>query len=412
MGKEDLSHNQLLTRFLNYISYDTQAKISGKKSPSSSGQWLLAKFLQQELLQLGLEQVELSQYCTLTAYLPTNQKQPQPTIGFIAHLDTTTDLKGKNIQAEVIEQYRGGDIALGLGEAFISPVEYPFLQKLVGHTLIVSDGTTLLGADNKAGIAEIITALEQLRLSDQPRPNLRIAFIPDKNTGLGMQFFPLEQFHCDWAYTLTGGEVGVLEYENVYTALATINIIKPSSKTNDTKNNPLAIAYQFQQALLNNDNTKETEHQTSSFLLQSFQGDLANCKLDYLIQDSEPQTFLQCKNLLKDIANNLSQLHHLSPVIEVALQDSCQNISSIFEKVPQSISLADQAIKNCAITPIHKTTRHNPLEAWFAQHGVACPNLFAGCYNPHSYHELASLNIMQQAIEVILEICRLGINKQ
>ena len=214
---------QLLERFLTYVGFDTQSKPSVKHSPSSIGQLKLAEYLAQELRALGLSEVEINSHGILTALLPSNVKHA-PTIGLISHLDTSPDCSGKNVRPEVIENYRGGDIALGSGEEDISPVDFPFLHQFIGKTLIVTDGTTLLGADNKAGIAEIMTALFVLRQSEKPRCNLRIAFTPDEEIGLGMQFFPLDKFPCDWAYTIDGGEVGELEYENFNAASATVTI--------------------------------------------------------------------------------------------------------------------------------------------------------------------------------------------
>lgn len=412
MNKKPIWRNQLLARFLNYVNYDTQAKAGAKTSPSCQGQWLLARLLQQELIQLGLQQVELTSHCVLTAFLPTNQSTPQPTIGLISHLDTATELKGKRVKPEVIEQYRGGDIALGLGDVFISPVEFTFLQKLVGHTLIVADGTTLLGADNKAGIAEIITALDQLIQSNQARPNLRIAFTPDEEIGLGMKFFPIDSFKCDWAYTIDGGELGELEYENFNAASATIKIKGRNIHTGNAKNkliNALAIACQFQQALPENEVPEQTENREGFFHLQTFNGDIEHCELHYLIRDFDQNKFNQRKQLLNEIANSLTQKHQLPTAIEVNIKDNYQNMYQAIMKVPQSVDLADQAMKNCGITPNHKVIRGGTDGAWLAQNGIACPNIFTGGYNFHSRHELASLDMMQQTVNVLLEICRLAV---
>ena len=194
----------LLTRFLDYVAFDTQSKPNAKHSPSSQGQMKLAQRLQQELVALGLEEVEVSKNSVVTAFLPANDPSLNLTIGLMAHLDTSPQCSGKNVRPEVIENYRGGDIALGIGEEFISPVYYPFMQQLIGKTLIVTDGTTLLGADNKAGIAEIMTVLAILQREHLPHCNLRIAFTPDEEIGLGVHCFPLEKFQCDWAYTIVG----------------------------------------------------------------------------------------------------------------------------------------------------------------------------------------------------------------
>lgn len=253
---------KLLERFLHYTTYDTQSKSGAKISPSSAGQLKLAKHLQQELFALGLQDIDISKHSVVTAFLPSNVNPDSPTIGFIAHLDTATQCSGKNVQAEVIENYRGGDIALGVGEEFISPAHYQFLHQLIGKTLVVADGNTLLGADNKAGIAEIMTALAVLKEENLPHCNIRVAFTPDEEIGLGMQFFPVEKFPCDWAYTIDGGEVGELEYENFNAATAIVTIEGVNMHTGSAKDkmiNALTLACEFQQGFPAEETPEQTE---------------------------------------------------------------------------------------------------------------------------------------------------------
>ena len=274
---------QLLERFLTYVGFDTQSKPSVKHSPSSIGQLKLAEYLAQELRAFGLSEVEINSHGILTALLPSNVKHA-PTIGLISHLDTSPDCSGKNVRPEVIENYRGGDIALGSGEEDISPVDFPFLHQFIGKTLIVTDGTTLLGADNKAGIAEIMTALFILRQSEKPRCNLRIAFTPDEEIGLGMQFFPLDKFPCDWAYTIDGGEVGELEYENFNAASATVTIhgcnIHPGTAKNKMVN-ALTLACDFQQSFPRDETPETTDGKQGFYHLNSFSGNVE--KPNYII---------------------------------------------------------------------------------------------------------------------------------
>ena len=258
---EEQDNNKLLERFLTYVAFDTQSKSSAKHSPSSAGQMKLALHLQQELIELGLQDVNVTKHAVVTAYLPSNHPDLTQTIGFISHLDTSPQCSGKNVQPEVIENYRGGDIALGLGEEFISPVYYPFLHQLIGKTLIVTDGTTLLGADNKAGIAEIMTVLSVLQRKNIPHCNIRVAFTPDEEIGLGMHYFPLEDFPCDWAYTIDGGEVGELEYENFNAATAKITFKGRSIHPGYAKNklvNALTLACEFQQGFPKDDVPEKT----------------------------------------------------------------------------------------------------------------------------------------------------------
>ncbi|WP_439257844.1 peptidase T [Lonepinella sp. BR2271] len=406
-------HHDLLERFLNYVSFDTQAKIGAKYSPSSPGQLKLAKFLAQELQALGLQDIQLSEHGILTAYLPSNVTNA-PTIGLLAHLDTSPDCSGKNVKPEVIVNYRGGDVALGLGEQFISPVMFPFMHKLVGKTLIVTDGTTLLGADNKAGIAEIMTALFRLKHSNQPYCNVRVAFTPDEEISLGMQFFALDKFPCDWAYTIDGGAVGELEYENFNAASATIclsgrNIHPGYAK--DKMVNALTLACEFQQLLPADEVPEKTADKQGFFHLNRFVGDVNGVELHYLIRDFDNAHFEQRKALLVSLVNQLNQQKQLSPPIQVTIQDSYKNMYNCVSNVPKSIELADLAMRECGIKPHHKPIRGGTDGAWLAEQGLACPNIFTGGYNFHSIHELITLEGMESAVQVILKILELATDR-
>ena len=406
----NLFRQQLLDRFLTYTRFDTQSKPQAKSSPSSKGQFLLAQKLKQELTDLGLQDIELSEHCVLTAYLPS-ERADAPTIGLVAHLDTSPECSGKNVKAEVIENYRGGDIALGLGEEFISPVHSPFLHQLMGKTLIVTDGTTLLGADNKAGIAEIMTALAKIQQQKLPHCHLRIAFTPDEEIGLGMQFFPYDQFQCDWAYTIDGSAVGELEYENFNAASAQIVIHGRNIHTGYAKGkmlNALAIACEFQQALPQNERPEFTAQREGFFHLNYFVGDIERAEMHYLIRDFEQANFQQRKALLQQIAAQLSAKYKLPKAIECEIRDSYLNMYDCVQKVPQAIELADQAMRQVGIQPLHKVIRGGTDGAAFAAHGIACPNIFTGGYNFHSKQELITLEGMESAVDVIVKIAELA----
>ncbi|MGC7589782.1 peptidase T [Bisgaard Taxon 46] len=403
---------QLLERFLHYTTYDTQSKLGAKTSPSSPGQLKLAKHLQQELFAIGLENIEVSKNAVVTAFLPSNINKNSPTIGLIAHLDTATQCSGKNVQAEVIENYRGGDIALGTGEEFISPVHYHFLHKLVGNTLIVADGNTLLGADNKAGIAEIMTALSILKEGHFPHCNIRVAFTPDEEIGLGMQFFPLEQFNCDWAYTIDGGEVGELEYENFNAATAIVTIEGKNIHTGSAKDklvNALALACEFQQGFPENETPEKTEGKEGFYHLSEFSGDVERVELQYLIRDFEQVNFLQRKQFIQHLVDEFNQKKQLAKPVTLDIQDSYKNMYEMVKKVPQSVELADQAMKKAGISPHHKAIRGGTDGAWLAEKGLACPNIFTGGYNFHSKHELITLEGMKNAVEVIVNLANLAV---
>ncbi|WP_439290743.1 peptidase T [Lonepinella koalarum] len=405
--------NYLLERFLNYVSFDTQAKIGAKYSPSSPGQLKLAKYLAQELQALGLKEINLSPNGILTAYLPSNVMNA-PTIGLIAHLDTSPDCSGKNVNPEVIVNYRGGDIALGLGEQFISPVMFPFMHQLIGKTLIVTDGTTLLGADNKSGIAEIMTALSRLKNSEQAHCNIRVAFTPDEEIGLGMQFFQIDKFPCDWAYTIDGGAVGELEYENFNAGSATVTIfgngIHPGY-AKDKMINALTLACEFQQLLPTDEVPEKTADKQGFFHLNRFVGDINKVELHYLIRDFDSDNFEQRKTFLINAVAQFNQQKDLHKPIQLELQDSYKNMYNCIRQVPQSIALADRAMRECGITPNHKPIRGGTDGAWLAEQGLACPNIFTGGYNFHSIHELISLEGMESAVQVILKIVELAVEK-
>lgn len=409
-----LSKEPVLERFFNYVAYDTQSKLGAKNSPSSSGQLTLAKHLQQEFVALGLQDIVLSKHCVLTAFLPSNVDLNAPTIGLISHLDTSPDCSGKNVQPEVIENYRGGDIALGIGEEFISPVYYPFLHQLIGKTLIVADGNTLLGADNKSGIAEIMTALYRLKTENLPHCNIRVAFTPDEEIGLGMQFFPFDDFPCDWAYTIDGGAVGELEYENFNAASAKVTFHGRNIHTGSAKNkmiNALALACEFQQSFPQAETPENTEQREGFFHLNHFSGDIEKAELHYLIRDFDGAEFEKRKQFIRNLVDQFNQQKHLPKLIELELTDSYKNMYEAVKQVPQSIALADLAMKQCGITPNHKLIRGGTDGAWLAEKGLACPNIFTGGYNFHSKHELITLEGMKDAVNVIVKVVELATQK-
>ena len=409
-----LSREPVLERFFNYVSYDTQAKPGAKISPSSAGQLALAKLLQQELVALGLQEIELNKHAVLTAFLPSNVDPHAPTIGLIAHLDTSPDCSGKHVQPEVIDNYRGGDIALGIGEEFISPVYYPFLHQLVGKTLIVTDGKTLLGADNKAGIAEIMTALYRLKTENLPHCNIRVAFTPDEEIGLGMQFFPFERFSCDWAYTIDGGAVGELEYENFNAASAKITFYGCNIHPGYAKHkmiNALALACEFQNVFPATEVPEQTDAREGFFHLNHFDGTIEKVELQYLIRDFDSVHFEQRKQFIRDLVEKFNRQKRLLKPIELALTENYKNMYELVKQVPQAIELADLAMKQCNITPNHKLIRGGTDGAWLAEKGLACPNIFTGGYNFHSKHELITLEGMKDAVNVIVKLLELATQK-
>lgn len=404
-----IDKTELLERFLHYVSFHTQSKPHAKHSPSSVGQMKLAMQLQKELIQFGLENVEVSKYAVVTAFLPANDPNLTKTIGLVAHLDTSPQCSGKNVRPEVIEEYRGGDIALGIGEEFISPVYYSFMQKLVGQTLIVTDGTTLLGADNKAGIAEIMTALSILQKENIPHCNIRVAFTPDEEIGLGIHYFPMEKFSCDWAYTIDGGEVGELEYENFNAATAKVRFFGRNIHTGYAKGkmlNALTLACEFQQVFPVDEVPEKTDGKAGFYHLEDFSGDIEQVELTYLIRDFDEQNFAQRKAFIKNQVEKFNAKKGLKKPIELEIQDSYQNMYDVVKNVPQSIELADRAMKAVGIKPNHKPIRGGTDGAFLASEDLACPNIFTGGYNFHSKHELVSLQGMEKTVQVIIEMMK------
>ncbi|MGR3808689.1 peptidase T. Metallo peptidase. MEROPS family M20B [Pasteurella testudinis DSM 23072] len=400
----------LLNRFFSYIAFDTQSRPDAQKSPSSIGQLRLAEQLVEELEQLGLAEIKLSRYGIVTALLPSNCGSKK-TIGFIAHLDTSPQMSGKNVKAELIQEYRGGDIALGKGDDYISPVDYHFLRQLVGDSLIVTDGNTLLGADNKAGIAEIMTALEQLIDSKMPHANIRLAFTPDEEIGLGMDFFPFADFACDWAYTIDGGELGELQVENFNAAGVQILIQGRSAHPGEAKDkmiNALALACDFHQYLPKDEVPEKTAGREGFFHLDKIEGDVEQVRMHYLIREFDAQRFKIRKQQFHQWAEEFADKHGLQQRFHCEITDNYKNMYEVISKVPQALELAKNAMRDCGITPLEKPIRGGTDGAKLAIMGIACPNIFTGGYNFHSKYELASVQSMQSAVDVIVKIAVLA----
>ncbi|KGQ69962.1 peptidase T [Chelonobacter oris] len=400
----------MLDRFFNYLAFDTQSKPDAQRSPSSIGQLRLAEKLVEELEVLGLSEIKLSRHSVVTALLPSNCGSER-TIGFIAHLDTSPQMSGKNVKAELIGEYRGGDIALGKGDDYISPVDYPFLHQLVGHSLIVTDGNTLLGADNKAGIAEIMTALEQLIHSKIPHANIRVAFTPDEEIGLGMAFFPLADFACDWAYTIDGGELGELQVENFNAASADILIQGHSTHPGEAKGklvNALALACDFHQYLPKEDVPEQSELKEGFFHLDMLEGSVEQVRMHYLIREFDAERFKQRKQQFHQWVEAFRNEHGLQQQLHCNISDNYHNMYEVIRCMPQALELAKSAMQACHITPLEKPIRGGTDGAKLAEMGIACPNIFTGGYNFHSKYELASVQSMQSAVDVIVNIAAIA----
>lgn len=402
--------NNLLDRFLNYVSFDTQSKPGVRQVPSTEGQLKLARVLQSELTALGLEQVTLSEHGCVMATLPANVDWPVPTIGFISHMDTAPDASGKNVNPQIVENYRGGDIALGVGDEILSPVMFPVLHQLLGQTLITTDGKTLLGADDKSGIAEIMTALARLKQSDVPHGEIRVAFTPDEEVGKGAQYFDVAAFDAEWAYTVDGGGVGELECENFNAASVSIKINGNNVHPGSAKGvmvNALGLANRIHALLPAAEVPELTEGYEGFYHLVSMKGSVEKAEMHYIVRDFSREGFEARKKRIMDIAKQVGQGLHPECYIEVTLDDTYYNMRDEVAKHPHIVALARQAMRDLDIEPIERPIRGGTDGAQLSFRGLPCPNLFTGGYNFHGKHEFITLEGMEKAVAVIMRIAEL-----
>lgn len=407
--------DQLLERFLSYVAVETQSKPQARQVPSSEGQWTLARQLQEELLALGFVDVTLSDHCCVMGTLPANVDWPTPVIGFISHMDTSPDFTAKQVKPQIVENYRGGDIALGSGEEVLSPVMFPVLHQLTGHTLITTDGTTLLGADDKAGVAEIMTAMARLAKSDVPHGAIRVAFTPDEEIGRGASHFDVESFAADWAYTIDGSGLGEFEFENFNAASATVKIAGNNVHPGSAKGvmvNALELAMRFHAEVPAQEKPELTSGYEGFYHLHQIKGTVEQAELHYIIRDFDRDSFDARKQRLQDIAKRLNRGLQAECGIEVVLTNSYFNMREKVEPHPQIIELALQAIRDCGIEPQVKPIRGGTDGAALSYMGLPCPNIFTGGFNYHGKHEFASLNIMEKAVQVIVRIAELAGQKK
>lgn len=406
--------NNLLDRFLNYVSYDTQSKNHVRQVPSTEGQWRLARVLQQELITLGLSEVTLSDHGILMATLPANVDWPVPAIGFISHMDTSPDFTAKNVNPQIVENYRGGDIALGIGDEILSPVMFPVLHSLTGHTLITTDGKTLLGADDKAGVAEIMTAMATMIEKNIPHGKIRIAFTPDEEIGKGTSCFDVEAFGAEWAYTVDGSGMGEFEYENFNAASATVKITGNNVHPGTAKGvmvNALDLAMRFHAAMPEKEVPEQTSGYEGFYHLHGIKGSVDRAELHYIIRDFDLASFTARKQKMKEIAAYQSKSLPGGCAIDVQIDDSYFNMREKVAAQPHIVELALQAIRECGMDPEVKPIRGGTDGAALSYMGLPCPNLFTGGYNYHGKHEFASLDIMEKTVKVITRIAALTAEK-
>ncbi len=394
-------------RFLTYVKHHTTSDESSDTFPSTKRQLAFAAFLAKECEAIGLQSVSVDAYGYVTALLPGNTANA-PTIGFISHMDTSPDASGENVLSNIVENYDGK--AIPLNGTVLSPKEFPSLKEYIGQTLITSDGTTLLGADDKAGIAEILTAAEYLLAHPEiPHGAIRIAFTPDEEIGKGVDFFDVDKFHADFAYTLDGGRIGELEYENFNAARVIIRIkgknVHPGSAKNVMKNAAL-IGTEIASLLPERETPAKTEGYEGFFHLCSFEGDVTSATLNYIIRDFNADSFAHRKELLRLIVERKNAQYN--NCIELDLHDEYYNMLSQIEPHMEIVSLAKQAMLDCGITPIIQPIRGGTDGARLSFMGLPCPNLFAGGHNFHSNYEYVPVPSMEKAVSMIVRIAELA----
>ena len=402
--------DKLLERFLNYVSMDTQSKPGVRQVPSTEGQWKLLRVLKTQMEELGLVDVTLSEHGTLMGTLPANVDHAVPAIGFISHVDTSPDFSGKNVNPQILENYRGGDIALGIGDEVLSPVMFPVLHQLLGQTLITTDGKTLLGADDKAGVAEIMTAMAVLKAKNIPHGDIRVAFTPDEEVGKGAKFFDVEKFDAQWAYTVDGGGVGELECENFNAASVTIKIVGNNVHPGTAKGvmvNALSLAARIHAEIPADESPEMTDGHEGFYHLNAMKGSVDKAEMHYIIRDFDRSQFQARKRKMMEIAKKVGKGLHPDCYIELVVEDSYYNMRDKVAEHPHIIEIAQQAMKDCDIEPLMKPIRGGTDGAQLSFKGLPCPNLFTGGYNYHGKHEFVTLEGMEKAVAVIVRIAEL-----
>ena len=398
----------LVERFLKYVSFDTQSNEETGVTPSTPGQMVFARYLKEELESLGLEDVTLDENGYLFATLPANTDKPLPTVGFIAHMDTSPDMSGKGVSPRIVRQYDGKDIVLCEEENIVlSPERFPELRDHIGEDLIVTDGKTLLGADDKAGIAEIVSAVVYLQEHPEIKHGkIRVGFNPDEEIGLGAHKFDVDKFGCDWAYTMDGGEVGELEFENFNAASAKLTFkgrnVHPGY-AKDKMVNSMLVANRFISMLPADETPEHTEGYEGFYHLIALQGDIEQTMVGYIIRDHDRTRFEQRKDTIRQLVAQLNQ-EYGEGTVSVELNDQYYNMREKIEPVMHVIDIAFQAMKDAGVEPHVKAIRGGTDGAQLSFKGLPCPNIFAGGLNFHGRYEFVPIPSMEKAMNVVVKI--------
>ncbi len=402
----------LVDRFLQYVKFDTQSDELTNMTPSTPGQMVFAEHLRDELVAMGLQDVTLDDNGYLFATLPSNVRDriEIPTIGFIAHLDTSPDMSGRHVTPRIVQNYDGGDILLNEAtQTVLSPVDFPELKHYVGQDIIVTDGNTLLGADDKAGIAEIVTAMDYLiKHPEIQHGTIRVGFNPDEEIGQGAHKFDVEKFGCDFAYTMDGGEIGELEFENFNAAVARVTFEGRNVHPGYAKHkmiNSMRIANQFVIMLPRWETPEHTEGYEGFYHLISMEGTVEKTVLTYIIRDHDRDRFERRKKELEHLTRKIN--NEFPNCCSIEIKDQYYNMREKIEPVMHIIDVAEQAMRNEGVEPKVQPIRGGTDGAQLSFKGLPCPNIFAGGLNFHGRYEYVPIPSMEKATAVIVEICRL-----
>ncbi|WP_102261525.1 peptidase T [Mesobacillus jeotgali] len=403
--------NEIIERFTSYVKVDTQSNENSETTPSTEGQLTLANMLVEELKTIGMSEVTIDENGYVMATLPANTDKEVPTIGFLAHVDTATDFTGKNVNPQVVENFDGNQIILNEEQNIIlSPADFPELPQYKGHTLITTDGTTLLGADNKAGIAEIMTAMAYLNKHPEIKHGkIRVAFTPDEEIGRGPHKFDVRAFDAKFAYTVDGGPLGELEYESFNAASAKVTFKGKNVHPGTAKGkmvNSAKIAMDFNSKLPAEEAPEHTAGYEGFFHLSSIEGDVEETTLHYIIRDFDRDSFEARKDLMQKITNEL-RLTHGETRVELEMNDQYYNMKDKIEPVKEIVDIAYEAMENLGIKPIVKPIRGGTDGSQLSYMGLPTPNIFTGGENFHGRFEYISVDNMLKSVETIIEIAKL-----
>lgn len=397
-------------RLLKYVSYWTTSDEECRQIPSSERQFELGKLLEQELRDLGLEKVTLTDHCYVYGLLPaTKGYADKPAVGFISHMDTAPDFSGKDVKPQIIPDYDGNDVLLKGSGAYLKVSDFPTLKTLKGRTLITTDGTTLLGADDKAGVAEIMTAVEQIITEKIPHGDIWIGFTPDEEVGSGADLFDLDYFKAKFAYTVDGDYEGEVAYENFNAASASFEINGVNVHPGEAKDimiNAALVGCEIASLLPENETPAHTEGREGFYHLTDFSGDIAHAKVNYIVRDHDKATFEKRLDTLRGIEKKMNEKYH-ADTVKLNIQHSYSNMLEVIEKNEYVVAIAKKAIKNVGLEPVSRPVRGGTDGARLSFMGLPCPNLGTGGYGFHGPFEHISVEGMDTAVSVIKEIVKI-----